>query len=81
MQALIRREGAKAMSVEQLAYYQSLHTEGELEPPSVPARSIAWLSLHAPQDWNGKFLNYDNPQIMEPSIALLGKHLEAPSQL
>jgi NAD(P)-dependent dehydrogenase (short-subunit alcohol dehydrogenase family) len=77
MQALIRREGAKAMSVEQLAYYQTLHTKGELEPPSVPARSIAWLSLHAPHDWSGEFLNYDYPQIMEPSIALFGEHLEA----
>ena len=80
MQALIRREGAKAMSAEQLAYYQSLHTEGELEPPSVPARSIAWLSLHAPQDWSGQFLNYDDPEIMDHSIAVFGEHTEAASE-
>lgn len=80
MQALIRREGAKAMSPEQMAFYQSLKNEGELEPPSVPARSLAWLSLHAPRDWSGQLLNYDDPKIMGPSIALLGKHLEAPSQ-
>jgi NAD(P)-dependent dehydrogenase (short-subunit alcohol dehydrogenase family) len=76
MQALIRREGAKAMSPEQMAYYQSLKIEGELEPPAVPARSIAWLSLHAPRDWSGQFLNYDDPQIMGPSIAVFGERLE-----
>lgn len=76
MQALIRREGPKAMSPEQVAYYQSLKTEGKLQPPAVPARSIAWLSLHAPRDWSGEFLNYDDPQITGPSIAVFGKHLE-----
>ena len=80
MQALMRREGPKAMAPEQMAYYQSLKTEGKLEPPAVPARSIAWLSLHAPRDWSGQFLNYDDPQIMDPSIAVFGEHLEAPSQ-
>ncbi len=77
MQTLIRREGAEAMSPEQMAYYQSLKTEGELEPPSVPARSLAWLSLHAPRNWSGQLLNYDDPQIMGPSIAVFGEHLEA----
>ena len=76
MQALIRREGVRAMSPEQMAYYQSLKSEGELEPPFVPARSIAWLSLHAPRHWRGDFLNYDDPQIMGPSIAVFGEHLE-----
>jgi NAD(P)-dependent dehydrogenase (short-subunit alcohol dehydrogenase family) len=80
MQALILREGSEAMAPEQMAYYQSLKTEGKLEPPAVPARSIAWLSLHAPRDWSGQFLNYDDPQIMDPSIAVFGEHLEAPSQ-
>ena len=80
MHALIRREGPKAMSSEQVAYYQSLKTEGELEPPSVPARSLAWLSLHAPRDWSGQFLNYDDPRIIGPSIAFFGEHLEARAQ-
>jgi NAD(P)-dependent dehydrogenase (short-subunit alcohol dehydrogenase family) len=80
MQAFIRREGARIMSPEQVAYYKSLKTEGKLEPPAVPARSIAWLSLHAPRDWSGQFLNYDDTQIMDPSIALFGEQLDAPSQ-
>ena len=75
MQALVRREGNKAMSPEQMAYYQSLKTEGGLEPPSVPARSLAWLSLHAPRDWSGQLLNYDDSQIMDPSIAFFGEEL------
>jgi NAD(P)-dependent dehydrogenase (short-subunit alcohol dehydrogenase family) len=80
MHALIRREGPKAMGPEQVAYYQSLKTEGKLEPPAVPARSMAWLALHAPHDWSGQFLNYDDPKIMDPSIAVFGEQLEAPSQ-
>jgi NAD(P)-dependent dehydrogenase (short-subunit alcohol dehydrogenase family) len=76
MQALMRREGPKEMAPEQVAYYQSLKTEGELEPPAVPTRSIAWLSLHAPSDWSGDFLNYDDTQIMGPSIAVFGEHLQ-----
>ena len=75
MQALIRREGVQDMPPEQMAYYQGLKSEGELEPPSVPGRSIAWLSLHAPRNWSGDFLNYDDPQIMEPSVALFGEQL------
>jgi NAD(P)-dependent dehydrogenase (short-subunit alcohol dehydrogenase family) len=80
MHALIRREGPKAMTPEQVAYYQSLKTEGKLEPPAVPARSMAWLSLHAPHDWSGQFLSYDDPKILDPSIAVFGEHLEALSQ-
>ena len=79
MQALIRREGAKAMAPEQVAYYRSLKTEGELEPPAVPARAIAWLSLHAPRNWTGQFRNYDDPEIVDPSLAVFGEHLDPPS--
>lgn len=80
MQAFVRREGPKVMAPEQVAYYQSLKTEGKLEPPAVPGRSIAWLSLHAPRNWSGQFLNYDDPEVMDSSIAVFGEHLEAPSQ-
>ncbi len=76
MQAMIRREGSKAMSPEQMTYYQSLKSGGHLEPPFIPARSIAWLSLHAPHEWSGKFLNYDDPRIVQPSLAVFGQHLE-----
>jgi len=78
MQALIRREGWKGMSPEQMAYYQSLKSEGDLEPPLTPARSIAWLSLHAPHEWSGGGLNYDDPRIVQPSLAVFGQHLDEP---
>jgi NAD(P)-dependent dehydrogenase (short-subunit alcohol dehydrogenase family) len=76
MQANIRREGPNFMSAEQYAYYQGLKERGELEPPEVPARSIAWLALHAPHELSGDFLNYDDPQIARPALDFFGEKLE-----
>jgi NAD(P)-dependent dehydrogenase (short-subunit alcohol dehydrogenase family) len=73
MQALIREEGPQSMPPEQLAYYTSLKTEGKLEPASVPGRSIAWLALHAPPDWSGEFLDYDDPRVIVPALSVFGK--------
>ncbi len=63
MQAVIRQEGARAMAAEQVAYYRQLKTDGRLEPPAVPARAIAWLALHAPGEFSGQFVDYDDPRI------------------
>ncbi len=76
MQALIRRQGPKAMPSDQLAYYLNLKSEGQLEPPFVPARSIAWLALYAPNDWSGEFMNYDETRISEPALTVFGEHIE-----
>jgi NAD(P)-dependent dehydrogenase (short-subunit alcohol dehydrogenase family) len=76
MQAVFRREGAGTLSTEQLAYYLDLKASGELEPPSVPGRAIAWLALFAPREFNGGFLDYDDPRIAEPALAFFGKGLE-----
>ncbi|MBW1775158.1 MAG: SDR family NAD(P)-dependent oxidoreductase [Deltaproteobacteria bacterium] len=73
MQALLRNAGPGGMPPEQAAFYRSMKNEGKLEPPLVPARSIAWLSLHAPRQWSGDFLDYDNPQIALPALELLGE--------
>lgn len=72
MQALLRDTGPGGMPPEQAAFYRSAKNEGKLEPPLVPARSIAWLSLHAPRQWSGNFLDYDNPQIALPALELFG---------
>jgi NAD(P)-dependent dehydrogenase (short-subunit alcohol dehydrogenase family) len=72
MQALLRSEGPKAMPPDQAAYYQKLKSEGRLEPPSVPARTIAWLALHVPQALSGEFLNYDDPRISKPALDFFG---------
>ena len=72
MQQQIRREGPLAMDPEKAAYFRQLKAEGRLEPPWVPARAAAWLSLHAPRSLSGRFLEYDDPQIAEPALALFG---------
>ena len=76
MQEIIRREGPNFMSAEQYAYYRGLKERGELEPPEVPARSIAWLALYAPPELSGEFLNYDDPQIARPALEFFGERLE-----
>jgi NAD(P)-dependent dehydrogenase (short-subunit alcohol dehydrogenase family) len=75
MQTFIRREGPKAMPVEQAAYYRQIKDRGELEPPEIPARSIAWLALYAPSEFSGKFLDYDDPQIRRPALKVFGEML------
>jgi NAD(P)-dependent dehydrogenase (short-subunit alcohol dehydrogenase family) len=74
MQALIRREAPAAMPAEQAAFYRRLKTEGRLEPPGIPARSIAWLALRAPAAWSGKFLDYDAPELRRPALACFGEN-------
>ena len=69
MQELLRSEGPVKMPPEQAAFYRDLKTAGRLEPPQVPARAIAWLALHAPHEWSGDFMSYDDPQIAEPALA------------
>lgn len=73
MQALIRRQGPNAMPAEQVAFYRRLKAEGLLEPPRIPARSIAWLALRAPSAWSGKFLDYDDPELHQPALAFFGE--------
>ena len=77
MQAVLRDEDEvdNAMPVEQIAYYRQLKERGELEPPEIPARAIAWLALHAPREFSGQFLDYDDPQISRPATELFGAGL------
>jgi NAD(P)-dependent dehydrogenase (short-subunit alcohol dehydrogenase family) len=76
MQALIRKEGPKVMSPEQIAYYQDLKDRGKLEAPGTPGRSIAWLALHAPPEFSGRFFDYDDPRISKPALAAFGETLD-----
>jgi len=73
MQATIRNKGENAMPDEQLAYYRQLKAHGELEPPEIPGRSIAWLALHAPTEFSGQFFDYDDPRIAKPALKVFGK--------
>ena len=75
MQAVLRNEADNAMPVEQIAYYRQLKERGELEPPQIPARVIAWLALHAPREFSGQFLDYDDPRISRPAVQVFGDSL------
>ena len=72
MQARIRREGPQQMATDKLEYFQRLNKEGNLLAPEIPARSIAWLALKAPNQWSGLFLNYDQDEVTAPAEAFFG---------
>ncbi len=76
MQALIRMEGPGNMPDERAVYFQRLKAEGQLEPPEVPARSIAWLALKAPPQMSGRFITYDDAGITTPARNFLGDSIE-----
>lgn len=67
MQTTLRETAPSVMPRDLADYYQELKITGDLEPPEVPGRSIAWLAMHAPSDWSGRFLNYDDPDIVTPA--------------
>jgi len=69
MQTFLRTEGPYVMPEETAAFYRNLHDQNMLEPPEIPARSIAWLSLYAPYEMSGEFRSYDDPDIMDPASA------------
>ena len=75
MQADLRNQSDNAMPAEQIAYYRQLKEQGELEPPEVPGRAIAWLALHAPHEFSGQFLDYDDPRISRPARDVFGDDL------
>lgn len=69
MQTTLRETAPTVMPRDLADYYQELKAAGDLEPPEVPGRSIAWLAIHASSDWSGRFLNYDDPDIVTPTNA------------
>ena len=75
MQAILRSEAGNGMPAEQMAYYRQLKERGELEPPEIPARAIAWLALYAPREFSGRFLDYDDPHISQPAQDVFGAGL------
>jgi len=67
MQTTLRETAPSVMPKDLADYYQDLEIAGKLEPPQVPGKAIAWLALNAPQEWSGRFLNYDDPEIAIPA--------------
>ncbi|MDY6790598.1 MAG: SDR family NAD(P)-dependent oxidoreductase [Thermodesulfobacteriota bacterium] len=72
MQAYLRKEGPRVMPRKTANYYLDLKTKGKLEPPEIPARSIAWLALHAPDKMSGAFRSYDDADIIGPASKFFG---------
>lgn len=65
MQCTIR-EHKDAMPADLAAYFQNIHDTGQLEPPEVPGRAIAWCALQAPRDWSGLEVSYSQPEVATP---------------
>ncbi|KAJ2330812.1 hypothetical protein GGI00_003534 [Coemansia sp. RSA 2681] len=63
MQAVIRSVGQQSMRADQFAKFQTLHDEGALLPPKVPARVIVRLALEAPKSLSGMFVSWDSAEI------------------
>ena len=76
MQTYLRREGARALPSGQAAYYRQLKENGQLEPPEIPARAIAWLALYAPHEFSGQFVDYDDPRISDAALKEFGSSLD-----
>lgn len=47
------RERHEMMPSDLAGYFQTLHAQGQLLPPEVPGRAIAWCALYAPHEWTG----------------------------
>ena len=73
MQADIREQGRAVMTAEQIEFYSGFKRRGELLPPHVPAKSIAWLAIAAPARFNGGFLDADDPYIVSQADTFFEK--------
>lgn len=63
MQRTIREEGAGGMPPESHQKFQNYYESGQLLAPDVPGRALAALALHAPRDWSGDFVAWDEERV------------------
>jgi NAD(P)-dependent dehydrogenase (short-subunit alcohol dehydrogenase family) len=63
MQATIRREGAEGMPAEIYARFVRHFEEGDLLPPEVPGCALAILAFHAPREWSGAYLPWNQEEV------------------
>jgi hypothetical protein len=64
MQDTIRRQGAGAMPEAEYTRFVQLHVEGDLLPPEVPGCSLAALTFHAPHEWSGAFVVWNDENVL-----------------
>lgn len=72
MQDQIRKDGPGHMPPDMMQYFQQLKETNRLEPPEVPAKSMAWLALYCPPEWNGEMIEYTDPRVVKESAAVFG---------
>jgi NAD(P)-dependent dehydrogenase (short-subunit alcohol dehydrogenase family) len=63
MHAVIRAEGADAMSDENYSFFVNLHRQNKLLPPEKPGHALALLALYAPHEWSGEFIQWDEERV------------------
>ncbi len=76
MQAVIRRQGPGMMAADMVAYFTQLKADDKLIPAHLPARSLAWLALHAPAALSGEFVEHTDPQIFQPALDYFGDNFK-----
>ena len=59
------RDRKEMMPAELAEYFSALHSNGQLEPPEVPGRALAWCALNAPANWSGQEIVYSDPALVE----------------
>lgn len=57
------RERQQMMPSEIASYFQGLHSEGQLSPPQIPGRALAWVALNAPREWTGFDISSSDPEL------------------
>lgn len=65
MQAHIRETGKSRMAERNYQWLSSLHEEGRLVPPEESGAAVACLALHAPHEWSGELIQWDEPRVRE----------------
>jgi NAD(P)-dependent dehydrogenase (short-subunit alcohol dehydrogenase family) len=63
MQAVIRREGKTGMPEAEHRRFVAFHEKGQLLSPEVSGRALVMLALHAPNEWSGEFLSWDDEKV------------------
>ena len=63
MQAELRERGRGAMPPEAYQRFVEFHRNGDLLPPELPGRALAVLALRAPRAWNGRFIQWNAPEV------------------
>lgn len=65
MQAVIRAQARGKTPDEIYQFFVDLHEQGQLLPPETPAQAAVTLALHAPHEWSGELLEWDDDRVQD----------------